>query len=87
MNACAFLSTCSQMPSALERVLASGTLKVVTRNAPTRLSLWDFENVFATCQYDFISLHITMSGFYTNYFVMLVYKSGNFDIFFYDYPS
>ncbi len=35
MNACAFLSTCSQMPSALERVLASGTLKVVTRNAST----------------------------------------------------
>lgn len=35
INACGFLSTCSEMPSALDQVIESGTLRVVTRNAST----------------------------------------------------
>ncbi|MEM7081266.1 MAG: membrane-bound lytic murein transglycosylase MltF [Pseudomonadota bacterium] len=35
MNACAFLSTCSDVPSSLERVQQAGVLTVVTRNAAT----------------------------------------------------
>jgi len=35
INACGFLTTCSQMPSALDQVLSAGTLRVVTRNAST----------------------------------------------------
>ncbi|MFK8030757.1 MAG: membrane-bound lytic murein transglycosylase MltF [Gammaproteobacteria bacterium] len=35
INACGFLTTCSQMPSALDQVIESGLLRVVTRNAST----------------------------------------------------